>query len=116
MIASRVFESIPPYMDIMRSWPVNPSDAMTSESHFWVARYSVKRMTRSSVHWPSGRMCSFSQAINWRAFESFCEQARSAQARIFLIRASSSSLGSENSRVAASTASPVASSYSSSSA
>ena len=37
-----------------RSPPASPSAARSSCSHFWVARYSVKMITRSSDHLPSG--------------------------------------------------------------
>ena len=47
LIRSRSFESMPPYIVIRRSPPVSPSAARTPWSQFWVARYSVKMMTRS---------------------------------------------------------------------
>ncbi len=73
---SRSFESIPPYIVRSRSPPVSPSAASTPCSQFWVARYSVKMITRSSDHFPPGRMCSFSQRISPLALASSWEVAR----------------------------------------
>ena len=93
---------------------MKPSVARTVLSQFCVARYSVKMMTRSLPHFLPGRKWSLSQRINSFAFESSCADARPAHSFICLSRASSSSDGSLNSRLAVSTASVVASSYSSS--
>ena len=114
LIRSRSFESIPPYIVMSRSPSVSPSAARTPCSQFCVARYSVKMMTRSSDHLPPGRMCSSSQRISPLALASSWEVARSAQAFISFSSDSSSGDGSRKRRPAASRASWVASSASSS--
>ena len=64
LIRSRSSRSMPPYIVISRSPPVKPSAASSSCSQFCVARYSVKMMTRSSVHLPAGLSVRRSQSIS----------------------------------------------------
>ena len=74
---------------------MSPSAASTPWSQFWVARYSVKMMTRSLDHLPPGRMCSLSQRISRLGLGvELRAMACSAQAFISLSSASSSAIGS----------------------
>ncbi len=59
---SRSFESIPPNIVWSRPPSVSLSAARTPCSQSWVARYSVKMITRSSHHFPPGRIWSLEPA------------------------------------------------------
>jgi hypothetical protein len=60
---SRSSSSMPPYSVCRRSPSVRPSAASRVFSQFCVARYSVKMITRSSDHLPSGFTIALSQRI-----------------------------------------------------
>ena len=68
---------------------MKPSGRGLPCSQFCVARYSVKMMTRSLLHFLPGRMCVLSQSISHFTFESSWPDAFSAHSLICFSRASS---------------------------
>ena len=69
-----------------RSPSVKPSVGEEVVSHFWVARYSVKMMTRSWFHWPSGRRWSLSHCTSCFALVSSCADGALRPVRHLLSR------------------------------